>query len=82
MVYFTTGEYMIVDKKRALRITIAIARRMVPMVQAMMKQVEEAKAANSDGGVKITKAEKWAIAEEAAFTLMPQIIEAVTDSLE
>ena len=48
----------------------------------MMSQVEEAKAANSDGGAKITKAEKWAIAEEAAFSLLPQIIEAVTDSLD
>ena len=73
---------MPIDKKRALRLTIAIARRMVPLIQQLIRQVEAAKASSSDGGTKITKDEKWAIAEEAGFNLLPQIIEAISDSLE
>ena len=68
--------------RNALRLTIAIVRKMMPLIFQLLKAVEEAKSADSEGGKTITKNEKWAIAEEASFQILPSIIDAIADSLE
>ena len=68
--------------KNTLRLTIAIVRRMMPIIMQLLKAVEEAKAEGSDGGTKITKKEKWAIAEEASFNILPSLVETLADALE
>ena len=68
--------------KNALRLTIAIVRKMMPIIIQLLRTVENAKSEQSDGGKKITSAEKWAIAEEASFQILPALIETITDSLE
>ena len=68
--------------KNALRLTISIIRRMMPLILQLLRSVEDAKDAQSDGGVRITKAEKWRIAEEASFQILPSLIETIADSLE
>ena len=68
--------------RNALRLTIAIVRKMMPLIFQLLKAVEEAKDENSEGGKTITKNEKWAIAEEASFQILPSIIETIADSLE
>ena len=68
--------------KNSLRLTIAIVRRMMPLILQLLQAVEEAKEENSDGGTRITKKEKWAIAEEASFNILPSLIETIADALE
>tara|TARA_R110002096_G_scaffold202355_1_gene387022 strand:- start:735 stop:947 length:213 start_codon:yes stop_codon:yes gene_type:complete len=68
--------------RNALRLTIAIVRKMMPLIFQLLKAVEDAKSEDSEGGKAITKNEKWAIAEEASFQILPSIIETIADSLE
>tara|TARA_A100001515_G_scaffold83563_1_gene66244 strand:- start:13 stop:225 length:213 start_codon:yes stop_codon:yes gene_type:complete len=68
--------------RQALRLTIAVVRKMMPLILNLLKTVEAAKDENSPGGKKITKNEKWMIAEEASFQIMPALIETIADALE
>jgi hypothetical protein len=68
--------------RNALRLTIAIVRKMMPLIIKLLQAVEEAKDESSDGGKRITKKEKWAIAEEASFSILPSLIETIADALE
>ena len=68
--------------RNALRLTIAIVRKMMPLIFQLLKAVEDAKSEDSEGGKAITKNEKWAIAEEASFQILPSLIETIADSLE
>ena len=68
--------------RNALRLTIAIVRKMTPLILQLLRAVESAKEKESEGGIVITKNEKWAIAEEAAFQILPAIVETIADSLE
>jgi len=68
--------------RQALRLTIAVVRKMMPLILNLLKTVEAAKSENSEGGKKITKNEKWMIAEEASFQIMPALIETIADALE
>ena len=68
--------------RNALRLTIAIVRKMMPLIIQLLKAVEAAKDEDSEGGKKITKNEKWAIAEEASFQILPSLIETIADALE
>ncbi len=68
--------------RNALRLTIAIVRKMMPLIIQLLKAVENAKDEDSEGGKKITKNEKWAIAEEASFQILPSLIETIADALE
>jgi hypothetical protein len=68
--------------RQALRLTIAVVRKMMPLILNLLKNVEAAKDENSEGGKKITRNEKWMIAEEASFQIMPALIETIADALE
>jgi|TARA_R100001594_G_scaffold143924_2_gene192456 hypothetical protein len=68
--------------RQALRLTIAIVRKMMPLILNLLKNVEAARSESSEGGKKITRNEKWMIAEEASFQIMPALIETIADALE
>jgi hypothetical protein len=68
--------------RQALRLTIAIVRKMMPLILNMLQKVEEARDEKSDGGRRITKKEKWEIAEEASFQILPSLIETIADALD
>jgi hypothetical protein len=68
--------------RQALRLTIAVVRKMMPLILNLLKNVEAAKSESSEGGKKITRNEKWMIAEEASFQIMPALIETIADALE
>ena len=68
--------------KNALTLAIAITRKMMPLVIQMLREVEAARDEKSDGGHRLTKKEKWAIAEEACFSIVPSLIEVISDSLD
>jgi len=55
---------------------------MMPLILKLLRQVEAARDEKSDGGERITKSEKWAIAEEASFQILPSLIETIADHLE
>tara|TARA_R100001594_G_scaffold6004_1_gene17649 strand:+ start:5823 stop:5990 length:168 start_codon:yes stop_codon:yes gene_type:complete len=55
---------------------------MMPLILNLLKAVEDAKDEASDGGTRITKKEKWAIAEEASFQILPSLIETIAETLE
>tara|TARA_R100001163_G_C5067002_1_gene205784 strand:+ start:434 stop:598 length:165 start_codon:yes stop_codon:yes gene_type:complete len=54
----------------------------MPLILKLLRSVEEAKSADSDGGKKITADEKWAIAQEASLSILPALVEGITDALE
>ena len=68
--------------RNALKLTIAIVRRMMPLILNLLQAVEDAKDEASDGGVRITKKEKWMIAEEASFQILPSLIDTIAETLE
>jgi len=68
--------------KNALRITIAIIRQLMPVVLRLLRQVEEAKDPTSDGGKKITKEERWDIAMNASVVFLPEIVDAIAESIK
>ena len=68
--------------RQALRLTIAIVRKMMPLILNLLKNVEAARSESSEDGRKITRNEKWMIAEEASFQIMPALIETIADALE
>ena len=68
--------------KNALTLCIAITRKMMPVVLQMLRDVEAARDEKSDGGRRLTKKEKWIIAEEACFSILPSLIDVITDSLD
>ena len=68
--------------RKSLQLTIAIIRSMMPLILKLLRQVEAARDEKSDAGERITKSEKWAIAEEASFQILPSLIETIADHLE
>jgi len=68
--------------RNSLKLTIAIVRRMMPLILNLLQAVEDAKDEASDGGIRITKKEKWMIAEEASFQILPSLIETIAETLE
>tara|TARA_B100000424_G_scaffold95905_2_gene72069 strand:+ start:5361 stop:5576 length:216 start_codon:yes stop_codon:yes gene_type:complete len=67
--------------KNALKITIAIIRQLMPIIIRLLKQVEEARDPDSDGGKRITKQERWDIAYNASVVFLPEIVDAIADSI-
>jgi len=68
--------------RQALMLTIAIVRKMMPLILQLLRKVEDARDEQSDGGKRITKKEKWEIAEEASFSILPSLIETIADALD
>lgn len=68
--------------RQALKITINLIRHIMPLILSLLRAVEEAKQADSDGGKKVTNDEKWAIAQEASLNILPALVEGISDALE
>lgn len=68
--------------RQALKITINLIRHIMPLILSLLRAVEEAKQADSDGGKKVTNDEKWAIAQEASLNILPALVEGISDALD
>jgi len=68
--------------RQALKITINLIRHIMPLILSLLRAVEEAKEADSDGGRKVTSDEKWAIAQEASLNILPALVEGISDALD
>lgn len=66
----------------ALKITINLIRHIMPLILNLLRAVDEAKQADSDGGRTVTSDEKWAIAQEASLNILPALVEGISDALD
>ena len=71
-----------IAQRNALRITITIIKSLSPVILRLLKQVQAAKDPNSPEGKKITQEERWEIAYNAAIVFLPEIIDAISDSIK
>jgi len=54
----------------------------MPLILRLLRSVEEARQADSDGGTKVTADEKWAIAQEASLNILPALVEGISEALD
>ena len=59
----------------AITIAIALVREIMPIIQDILEDVQEAKSANSDGGRTVTRKERSKIATDAVLAAVPKLHE-------
>tara|TARA_Y100001963_G_C6707706_1_gene412720 strand:+ start:308 stop:517 length:210 start_codon:yes stop_codon:yes gene_type:complete len=60
-------------KPNPLFIAIAVVRELIPIIQDVIKDVNEAKEVGSPGGRRITNEEKVEIATDAVLAVVPKL---------
>ena len=60
-------------KPNPLFIAIAVVRELIPIIQDVIEDVNEAKDKDSDGGRRITPKEKTQIATDAVLAIVPKL---------
>ena len=60
-------------KPNPLFIAIAVVRELIPTIQEIIADVNEAKSHDSDGGRRVTDAEKVQIATDAVLAVVPKL---------
>ena len=71
-----------IAQRQALKVTINIIRALTPITMRLIKQVQDAKDPKSAGGKEITQEESWEIAYNAAIVFLPEIVDAISDSIK
>lgn len=60
-------------KPNPLFIAIAVVRELIPVIQEVINDVNEAKDKDSDGGRRVTEKEKVQIATDAVLAVVPKL---------
>ena len=60
-------------KPNPLFIAIAVVRELIPIIQEIISDVNDAKSSDSDGGRRITDKEKVEIATDAVLAVVPKL---------
>ena len=60
-------------KPNPLFIAIAVVRELIPIIQDIIEDVNEAKERDSDGGRRVTAKEKAQIATDAVLAVVPKL---------
>ena len=60
-------------KPNPLFIIIAVVRELIPVIQEVINDVNEAKDKDSDGGRRVTEKEKVQIATDAVLAVVPKL---------
>ena len=60
-------------KPNPLFIAIAVVRELIPIIQEVINDVNEAKDKDSDGGRRVTDAEKVQISTDAVLAVVPKL---------
>lgn len=60
-------------KPNPLFIAIAVVRELIPIIQDVINDVNEAKEKDSDGGRRVTDKEKVQIATDAVLAIVPKL---------
>jgi len=71
-----------IAQRQALKITINIIKALTPIILRLLKQIQDAKNPNSAGGKEITQEERYEIAYNAAIVFLPEIVDAISDSIK
>jgi len=58
---------------RGIKIAIAITKEIIPLIIKLLQEIDKAKAQNSQGGSKVTKAERQQIALEMSLAIVPEL---------
>jgi len=64
---------------RGIKIAIAITREIIPLIINLLEEIDKAKAENSEGGSKVTKAERQKIALDMSLSIVPKLHDIITD---
>jgi len=68
-------------KPNALFIAIAVVRELIPIIQDVINDVNDAKDPDSDGGRRVTPEEKVTIATDAVLAVAPKLQELILKHL-
>jgi hypothetical protein len=68
-------------KPNPLFIAIAVVRELIPIIQEVISDVNEAKEKDSDGGRRVTDKEKVQIATDAVLAIVPKLHELILKHL-
>lgn len=66
---------------RGIKIAIQITKKIVPHIVEILQKIDEAKRPQSQGGTKITKAERQKIAIEMSLEIVPVMHDIIQDIL-
>jgi len=64
---------------RGIKIAIAITKEIIPLIINLLEEIDKAKAENSEGGRKVTKAERQKIALDMSLSIVPKLHDIITD---
>ena len=64
-------------KPNPLFIAIAVVRELIPIIQDIIQDVNEAKSSDSHGGRRVTGQEKAQIATDAVLAVVPKLHELI-----
>lgn len=67
---------------RGIKIAIEITKEIVPLIIDLLQEIDEAKAAKSEGGRRITKNERQRIAIEMSLTVVPRLHDIIIDIMK
>lgn len=63
---------------RGIKIAIGITKEIIPLIIKLLEEIDKAKDKNSEGGSKITKAERQKIALEMSLSIVPELHEIIS----
>ena len=63
---------------RGIKIAIAITKEIIPLIITLLEEIDKAKAQDSEGGRKVTKAERQKIALEMSLSVVPELHSIIT----
>ena len=63
---------------KGIRIAIAITKEIIPLIITLLEEIDKAKAQDSEGGRKVTKAERQKIALEMSLSVVPELHSIIT----
>ena len=58
---------------RGIKIAIAITKEIIPLIIKLLEEIDKAKAVDSQGGRRVTKAERQQIALEMSLSIVPEL---------
>ena len=64
---------------RGIKIAIAITREIIPLIINLLEEIDKAKAQDSEGGRKVTKAERQKIALDMSLSIVPKLHDIIAD---
>ena len=68
-------------KLNAITVAVALVRELLPLIQEIIEDVQDAKDSQSDGGRVVTKKEKTKIVTDAVLAIIPKLHDILLKSI-